>query len=971
MRNLKRVTNRASSSVKDPKEYITQITDMLGVDYSHSQLFVDDARGTSILNFIKKNGITQKRYGWKEVKWYDTNNELTQFTQQINGVWTLPITTRTNNTYTKKEYLIVHSGKKFYYVEFTALNNSDILADDNRFTFTEMTFENSYANNNNYKNNIENELSYGVVENGVLYVFCGTYIMIGDFDGTGIKARLVQNDENTYMPTISYGATFEEYNNTQWASGNVSQLLSKTYEEFNLLMNKVKETKLGLSKTTFTAYVNNGELVSTDTKTYTFPLTLVPYDANSNTPFDVNISLKASGTELINASSLTNNTFEIDIQEGSFVEGEVATQVSTVSQVESYLDFAFCIVYKDSSTGEEIQDITQYDYDDLPNIRAYLVVNKLYAPIIEGEDNYEVQYIFDNNEAEYINKCRFGIVYGINNNQNRLFVSGNENFINRDWHSCQTNDGKNSFTYFGDLSYTILGNETNAVAGYEIASDGTMIIMKSPSNTEPTIYLRTAELTHPINADGSYDETIYVEGYPVKFGSVGEGVVGFNNVQNLNGDTLIVSPNGVFGIEIDKAVNTNQRFALNRSRLIDTVLSSKNLKSSATYVFDNKLYLSVDGMCYIADARYKTQLTDDLSGHYQYEWWVWDNINARVFFEYDGKLFFGTEYGQLIGLDNKNYIDISYGVLKQSDGEIIYDNENNLVILPSLLSNTIEKLHDGDVITIINDNNNVYFKILNQTQFEINQENNKIYITDDDFDMSILTYYITQDFYTYLDYGIPYTIINIDEEERSFQLESNGELVDLPQNSFDIYKIASDNLRIVNVQATTSLEHVDSASNIEGNILYSEVYKNGDVWYYYDSNDVRVDLGSLIFNQFQISEVIKDKTYVFEISSYKENEQNSLNDIIFEMTFKDIVKAYFVSKTFNFGSSIYYKKIKQLTMTPDEANGTMVNFGYETSRTGQMFSAYTGKAFDFNDIDFEEFYFEGINFAKLETLLIL
>lgn len=970
MRTLRKITSRASSSIDDPTEYTTQITDLLGVDYSHSQLFVDDTRGTSMLNFIKKNGITQKRNGWKEVKWYDNNNELTQFTNKINGVWVLPITeyNETTQEYDRTNYLIVQSGKEFYQVNYDSDDEFDILDDNNELTFTKITFDNDWTNSTDYADNINDDLSYGVVEEGVLYILCGTYIKIGHFEGNGdnvITARLVQNDVDTYVPTISYGATFEEYNNTEWTNTDVSLLTAKTYEEYNMLSNKVKETKLGLSYNSYMAYINNGDLMPSDTQVFSFPLTLVPYDVSNNNKYDVDISLKVNGTELTNTST-NNDGFTPSITIGSgIVMNKTATKCDTISEVENASDFAFCLQYRNAETNEIVSDPTSYDRDKL---LAYIITNKLYAPLIEGEDNYKVEYMVNTGQAQKINNCRFGIVYGINNNQNRLFVSGNKSLPNVDWHTSQPIDNSySSFTYFGDLSYTKLGSELNSIAGYEIASDGTMIIMKSPSNVEPTIYLRTAELTHPINSDGSYDESVYIEGYPVQTGSVGEGVIGFNNVQNLNGDTLIVSPNGVYGIEIDKAVNTNQRFALNRSRLIDTVLSSKNLKYSSTYVFDNKLFLSVDGMCYIADARYKSQLDDDLSGHYQYEWWVWDNVNARVFFEFNGKLFFGTEEGHIIGFDDKNYIDTSFATLKQSKGEIMFDVANNLVILPRMLSTSIEKLHEKDIIKITNNNDKIHLLILDNGNVDVNGDT--ITVLDDTFELDDLLYFYNDTFAidnVYVNgeltnnYYENIKIIDVDLDNRTFRI--NQVLTGV--NDFRLSKIPSSDIKAVNVQATVN-QVVESASEIEGNILYSEVLQNENgSYYYYDSEDNRIELGILVFNQFQIAEYVNTQYKVFKIITFN-NE--ILNDIIFNVEYNNIVKCYFVSKTFNFGTSIYFKKIKQLTLTPDEANGTSIDFGYETSRNGQMFNAYTGKAFDFNDLDFEDFSFEGSKFAKSYT----
>lgn len=979
MRRRNLITNRASSSVKDPKEYTVQITDMLGVDYSHSQLFVENPRGTAILNFIKKNGITQKRNGWKEIKWY-SNNELTQFKNGINGVWTLPVTyyDTTSNKYVNNKYLIVQSGVKFYSKMFTESDNDNILDDNNHFTFTEISFTNSYEGNTNYKNKIKNEVSYGVMENGRLYVFCGTYIMIGTFgSNTELSIRLVQNDPTyTYTPTITYGGTFDEFNKINWGtSTEQSMLLPKTFEQVNMLMNSIKETKLGLTLSSYSAYIEHKGNISSDVEQYDFVLTYIP---NTATP-----TLYASGFPLVNNSYIDgNNDYNLSVTHGAYTVKDVAHYYSNKTDYDNNTnneDFYFCILYRDSlnpdtaysSKDDLITYISTTDHitTDEASLRveAFIRTNKLYEPLVEGEDNYVITYGIDTG-ADKINECKFGIVYGINNNQNRLFVSGNKNFINYDWHSSQPIDNSfSSFSYFGDLGYTKLGNEQNAIAGYEIASDGTMIVMKTPSNIEPTIYLRSAELAHPLKADGTYDTDVYIESYPVKVGSVGEGLVGLNNIHNLNGDTLIVSPNGVYGIEIDKAVSTNQRFAKNRSRLIDTVLSRYSLKDAVSCIFDNKFFLSINGMCYIADARYKSKLSDDLNEDYQYEWWVWDNVNARVFFEFNNKLMFGTSDGQLLAFDDKDYVDVAYGLFKQSEGQIHFDITDNIITLPEMLSGTIESLHENDGISIKAGKANICFKLLDASQYEIDTLSHTIHITDEDFDFEVINYFNTDK--VYIDNNEnQLDIVDVNIENKSFKLSYNNAIIEL-EDEVNIYKEASDNLKLINVQATLgsgiAVEDIETKSHIEGNIMYDEVIKDGNTYYCYDKYDNKVNLGSLVFNQFQLAEIINGKPYLLEMSDFK--DVTTTDNVIFQMTFRNIVKCYFVSKTFDFGSPIYYKKVKQLTLTPDEASGTRVEFGYETSRTGQMFSAYTGKAFDFNDIDFTDISFEGSNFAKSYT----
>ena len=83
-------------------------------------------------------------------------------------------------------------------------------------------------------------------------------------------------------------------------------------------------------------------------------------------------------------------------------------------------------------------------------------------PIVGQEDNIDVQASKDRSAtASRIEKCDICIKFGMNGQDNQLFVSGNPEFKNIDWHS-QVNDP----TYFGDLSYSTLGQDDSAIVSY-------------------------------------------------------------------------------------------------------------------------------------------------------------------------------------------------------------------------------------------------------------------------------------------------------------------------------------------------------------------------------------------------------------------------------------------------------------------------------------------------------------------------
>ena len=86
---------------------------------------------------------------------------------------------------------------------------------------------------------------------------------------------------------------------------------------------------------------------------------------------------------------------------------------------------------------------------------------------ITGEDNVRVTFKKDiSGNIEKIIECTICTLYGMNGARDRLFVSGNPNYPNYDFYSAV-----NDPTYFGDLSYCVVGQDSSAIVGYSIVND--------------------------------------------------------------------------------------------------------------------------------------------------------------------------------------------------------------------------------------------------------------------------------------------------------------------------------------------------------------------------------------------------------------------------------------------------------------------------------------------------------------------
>lgn len=322
------------------------------------------------------------------------------------------------------------------------------------------------------------------------------------------------------------------------------------------------------------------------------------------------------------------------------------------------------------ATGVSLSSVKIYGYlEDAFNksVEARVILFDDYIPPLAGESNIEVKYpCYVEGNADKIDKCHIAKLFGNSNAKNRLFVSGNPDFKNCDWHSGAVNaylqegeamDANGDFTYFGDMDYCFYGQTDNAIMGYDNVATDKMVVLKSKSRVEPTNYFRTSTLVQAIDAGGNAVQsvdgsTLYQEAFPLATGNVGEGMLNQNAIVNLNGDTLyIASNNTICGLDIAGQVGDSQRISYSRSRYIDPELKTLDLSNAVIWTDNVSLFLFAD------DATYMTNYStlDGETG--QYEWWKLDAKAVRCAIEIDGVIYFGSEDGSLYKFDKDIYYD--------------------------------------------------------------------------------------------------------------------------------------------------------------------------------------------------------------------------------------------------------------------------------------------------------------------------
>lgn len=286
-----------------------------------------------------------------------------------------------------------------------------------------------------------------------------------------------------------------------------------------------------------------------------------------------------------------------------------------------------------NSSAEWVK-VTDYTYD-LSKGEVY------YKPgdnVILGRNNIRITYKHDLHTNNKINNCNIATLYGYEGNNDRIFVSGNSSLPNYDFW-CEQNDP----LYWPDENFAKIGVEP--ITGYLNTNDGHLAILKKHSDTDNTVYFR------------SYNLLNETEVFPLKDGTKNIGCISkYANVNLLN-DPLFLSEQGVFAIV--SSSSNNEKYAMQRSYYVNgKLLKENNLENAIAIAVDGKYYLGINNHVYIADSRYLSYPKHSKTEQYQYEWWYWDNIPARVFFSWNNKLYFGTNNGQICSFTD-NYLDMS------------------------------------------------------------------------------------------------------------------------------------------------------------------------------------------------------------------------------------------------------------------------------------------------------------------------
>ena len=268
------------------------------------------------------------------------------------------------------------------------------------------------------------------------------------------------------------------------------------------------------------------------------------------------------------------------------------------------------------------------------------------ASPLTGEDNVHISYSVDRSEGrKKINSCDISMLFGLSGMADRIFVSGNPELPHYDWW-CQQNDP----SYFGDIWYSVLGQDSSKIVGYAIISDR-LAAFKDHAEDGRNIILRSGTLSENNAA------------FPIVATLQGEGAVCKHGFATLSSEPIFVTALGFYAIT--PADITGEKYSQNRSFYLNRDLLDEDLKSGFAVKYKDFYIFAVGDRAYIMDSLQKAYEKGAPYSNYQYECYYWEGISARVMWEDDGVLCFGRNDGKVC----RFYTDVDNVGSYSDDGE--------------------------------------------------------------------------------------------------------------------------------------------------------------------------------------------------------------------------------------------------------------------------------------------------------------
>lgn len=702
--------------------------------------------------------------------------------------------------------------------------------------------------------------------------------------------------------------------------------------------------------------------------TYSIIVNIANVQSNSTPPEDYRIAIGDVDGKLFETLTYQESTITLGKQKDNSCIYPIfhKDQIKVDDEASNHDTFGYNVYTGSNPSKDCIGYMDLGLIDDYGNLirNSHIVLFEDVLNPIEGDGNIVVTYPhYVEGYSERINRCKFGKVYN-----KRLFVSGNPEYKNCDWHTSEINiaqtenydlDSTKDFTYFSDLDYCRYGSDETAVVGYDIYRDGDLIVFKETSRNEATLYKRTSSLINAIDyAGNTLNNNLVEEAYPCFDinNNGGEGSFTPQTIVNFVGDTLFLTRSGLKVLSSKETTSNNAKYTYDVSSYINAKITNEQLENARLFAHKERLILKTKRGVYFGEYNLRND-------NNEYEWYFIDNVNASLFFELDNELYFADNNGSICKFTkgSTSYVDIPRTFV--SNGGALLVNEQEETADGKNLDS------DGDGFGLDETNN----KILISNKYASAIENGKTFhlITtyrNGEVDNSCLIHASLGQFIN-KDYKLPFNKDNyvgeIDIANNSIRLYSDSDNIDLYYSGrkIQIDSISCDTVPHIYIDKTYILEKVNDDLLDYSYFLIDEEGNKAD---FLGLNSMRL---SFIVNDLEIAEI----TNVTEESNGGKTfeligDHNKILDLIFYnnrifrysgvITDKQPVQAFYRTKPYNMGTTMYEKTVWSWVIANDSGLASSTDVGYITSRKQSRFDMsieskeFKTSGFDFNNIQF-------------------
>lgn len=283
-----------------------------------------------------------------------------------------------------------------------------------------------------------------------------------------------------------------------------------------------------------------------------------------------------------------------------------------------------------NSSGDWVQKTEGTDFSVNRSTGAVTFTTAPGVSPVSGEDNVKITaFRTVDGYADRINKCKIGILFGVNGAADRIFLSGNPDYINYDWY-CDYNNP----LYWPDTGYATLGTAKSAIIGYSIINDR-LAAHKDSMEDDRNVILREGDIT---DNEPTFKIVNTLQG---------AGAVAPYSFAYLANEPLFLTDLGIYAITPQDI--TGEKYSQNRSFFLNgKLLEEPNLSEAYACVFKDLYWLCLNNVAYILDGLQPIQTDKSLPyATRQYVGFYRTNLPARVMWTHDSRLYFGTSDGKV------------------------------------------------------------------------------------------------------------------------------------------------------------------------------------------------------------------------------------------------------------------------------------------------------------------------------------